>query len=336
MKKLLLGNEAIAEGAMKAGMGFYAAYPITPASEIMHHLAKVKDLKFVHAEDEIAAIHMVIGGSLAGKKVMTSTSGPGFSLKQEAIGLAHMAEIPIVIVNVQRVGPSTGMPTRPAQADILQCKYGTHGDVSPIVLCPNSVEECYNFTIEAFNAAEESLSPVVLLTDGYIGHLYESVSLDYETELKERTREPFGRSNRHFTGLVAEEGVPKTKNKRVHKNIIKARKNKIEEVSKNYSYFEYLENNDADTLIIAYGITSRVILPLKEKYSIFRPIRLFPILEELKNIAAKYKKIIVIEMNSGQYQKEVDNLLLRRTYGIHIQGGEISLKEVKDAISRLP
>src|SRR4030067_745164 len=202
MKSLIMGNQAVACGALKAGMPFFAAYPITPASEIMHELAgREPEIVFIHAEDEIASIHMVIGASLAGRKAMTSTSGPGMSLKQEGIGLAHMMEVPLVIVNVQRVGPSTGMPTLPAQGDILQCKHGSHGDYFPIVFYPNSVAELYKYTVMAFNAAEESLSPVILLRHGYISPLYETIVPHRDFEVRKRSRPPLGTGNRHFQGL---------------------------------------------------------------------------------------------------------------------------------------
>jgi 2-oxoglutarate ferredoxin oxidoreductase subunit alpha len=336
MKKLLQGNEAIVEGAIKAGIGFFAAYPITPASEIMHTMAK-KNVEFVHAEDEIASISMVIGASLAGAKSMTSTSGPGMSLKQEGIGLAHMMEIPTVIVNVQRVGPSTGMPTLPSQADILQTKYGSHGDYYPIVFYPNSVEECYRYAIEAFNAAEESLSPVTLLSDGFIGHLYENIDIDnIDIKIVNRKREPFGKGNRHFTGLVSEYGIPKTKDPAYYRRWLKEMKEKIDNTAKNYNFHEYNKKENSDTLLIAYGITSRVIAPLKDKYSIFRPIRIFPILDnELIEAAKNHKNIVVIEMNDGQYKGEIEKLLKKDIHLIDIQGGSISLKEIECRLKQL-
>lgn len=332
MKKLLQGNEAVAEAAVKAGMKFFAGYPITPASEIMHYLAAKKEIVFVHAEDEIASVNMAIGASIAGSKSMTSTSGPGFSLMQEAIGLAHMTETPLVVVDVQRVGPSTGMPTMPSQGDVLQSAYGRHGDTYPIVLYPNSVEECYKYTIEAFNAAEENMGPVILLSDGFIGHLYETADLEsVKFKIKNRNTKPFGQGNRHYTGLVSKNGVPKTKDVQAYREWLEKVRERTEKVSKNYAFYEYLENKKANTLLIAYGITSRVILPLKEKYSIFRPIRMFPVLEdELKKIAKKYKKIIVIEMNDGQYKKEIERTLKREVTSIPVLGGSISLKELRE------
>lgn len=338
MKRLIMGNEAVAMGALKAGMTFFAAYPITPASEIMHILAeKEGEIVFLHAEDEIASIHLVIGGSLAGRKAMTSTSGPGMSLKQEGIGLAHMMEVPLVVVDVQRVGPSTGMPTLPSQGDIIQSIHGSHGDYNPIVLYPSSVEECYRYTIEAFNAAEESRSPVVLLLDGFLAHLSETVDLDrVSVEIKPRTLAPLGHGNRHFTGLLAKNGVPLTKDSLYYREWYGRVKNKMLETAMNYRFYEYLKNDQADTLLIAYGIVFRVILPLKKEFSLFKPVSLFPVLEkEIQAAASGHKRIVVIEMNDGQYRGEVQKVLPREVLGISVLGGTISLKEIRERLHDL-
>jgi len=338
MKRLIMGNEAVAMGALKAGMTFFAAYPITPASEIMHILAeKEGEIVFLHAEDEIASIHLVIGGSLAGRKAMTSTSGPGMSLKQEGIGLAHMMEVPLVVVDVQRVGPSTGMPTLPSQGDIIQSIHGSHGDYNPIVLYPSSVEECYRYTIEAFNAAEESRSPVVLLLDGFLAHLSETVDLDrVSVEIKPRTLAPLGHGNRHFTGLLAKNGVPLTKDSLYYREWYGRVKTKMLETAMNYRFYEYLKNDQADTLLIAYGIVFRVILPLKKEFSLFKPVSLFPVLEkEIQAAASGHKRIVVIEMNDGQYRGEIQKVLPREVLGISVLGGTISLKEIRERLHDL-
>ena len=177
---LLSGNEAVALGALAAGVRFYAGYPITPSTEIAEVLAvelpKIGG-KFIQMEDEIASMGAVIGASLAGSKALTATSGPGFSLMQEHIGYAAMAEVPCVIVDVMRGGPSTGLPTKTSQADIMQAKYGSHGDYPSFALMPNSVLECYTLTIKAFNFSEKYRVPVILLTDEIIGHMRERVIL---------------------------------------------------------------------------------------------------------------------------------------------------------------
>jgi 2-oxoglutarate ferredoxin oxidoreductase subunit alpha len=338
MKRLTMGNEAVALGALKAGMTFFAAYPITPASEIMHVLAEKEDeIGFVHAEDEIASIHLVIGASLAGRKALTSTSGPGMSLKQEGIGLAHMMEAPLVVVNVMRVGPSTGMPTLPAQGDILQAKHGSHGDYTPLVFYPGSVAECYRYTMEAFNAAEESRSPVILLLDGFLAHLSETVDLSkIKVESKARSFKPLGAGNRHFTGLLEKGGIPRTKDTIYYREWYDRIARKMRKTAADYRFFEYEENKAADTLLIAFGITSRVIRPLKNRYSLFRPIRLFPILEaELKAAADQHEKIVVVEMNDGQYRGEVQRVLKREALSLPVLGGSIHLKEIEEKLNEL-
>lgn len=337
MSELIMGNEAVALGALKAGMTFFAAYPITPASEIMHFLAeKEHEIVFVHAEDEIASVHMAIGGSLAGHKALTSTSGPGMSLKQEGIGLAHMMEIPMVVVNVQRVGPSTGMPTLPAQGDILQTKYGSHGDYSPLVFYPWSVEECFRYSIEAFNAAEESLSPVIFLMDGFLAHLSETVDLDaVKVVVKPRTRPPLGEGKRHFTGLLSKDGVPKTKDTAYYREWYAKAKKKISDAAENYRFFNHYENKNSSTLLISYGIAARVIWPLRKSYGIFRPISIFPMLDkELKAAADGYKKIAVVEMNDGQYASEVERVLKRDVFSIPMLGGSIKLNEIQKILEK--
>ncbi len=329
MKQLITGNRAIVLGALKAGLGFFAGYPITPASEIMHDMSD-ENIAFIHAEDEIASINIIIGASLAGKKSMTATSGPGFSLMQEGIGFGHMSETPCVIVNVQRVGPSTGMPTLAHQGDILQTIHGSHGDYYPIVFYPNSVEECYTYTIHAFNAAEQAQCPVILLSDAFLARMYESVELK-DINILPRQRKPFGENNPsiHVTGLLNKDGLPKTVDSAYYKEWLTRIQNKVNTVAKDYAFYEYIGNKDSDTLLIAYGITSRVVMELKDKYSIFRPIRLFPMLKELKEIAKKYKRIVVVEMNNGQYKKEVERLLKRDIEFIPQLGGKINLEEIK-------
>jgi 2-oxoglutarate ferredoxin oxidoreductase subunit alpha len=331
---LLQGNQAIALAAVKAGLHFFAGYPITPASEILHELVTKKTVKVLQMEDEIASINTIIGASLAGAKAMTATSGPGFSLMQESIGHAHMMEVPLVIVNVQRVGPSTGMPTLPAQGDILQCKYGSHGDYFPIVFYPNSVAELYEFTFNAFNAAEESLSPVILLSDGYVGHLYETIE-EADYPVSKRTLAPLGTSNRHFTGLTHEDSMPATSDLEVHKKLIKHLEAKQKKVSRKYNDYEYIENKSSNILLITYGALSRAAYGLKEDFAIFRPVRIFPMVEKIKDIAKKYKEIVVMEMNTGQYANEVERLLHREVKLISIMGGEIDLNEIWTKLRRI-
>jgi 2-oxoglutarate ferredoxin oxidoreductase subunit alpha len=338
MKSLIMGNEAVACGALRAGMTFFAAYPITPASEIMHVLAEqANDVVFVHAEDEIASIHMAIGGSLAGRKAMTSTSGPGFSLKQEGIGLAYMMEVPLVVVDVQRVGPSTGMPTLPSQGDILQAAHGSHGDYQALVFYPSSVDECYRYTIEAFNAAEDARSPVILLLDGFLGHLSETVDLDaVSVSPKIRSFAPLGQGRRHFTGLLAKDGAPRTKDSAYYREWYARVKAKVLKAAAGYRFCEFIRNERADTLLVAFGITHRVVLPLRGEYSLFKPVRLFPVLEEeLRSAAEGHRRVVVVEMNDGQYRGEVEKALGRQVLGVSCLGGTISLNEVRERLHDL-
>lgn len=339
-KALMQGDNAIAEAAKKAGLDFFAAYPITPASEILQNIAN-SYVPMVQAEDELASINMAIGASLAGKKSMVASSGPGMSLKQESIGLAHMLEAPLVIVNVQRVGPSTGMPTMGSQQDIMQVKYGPHGDIFPIAFYPNSVEECYKLTFEAFNAAEEAMIPVTLLCDGIIGHLYESIDFSKIKipRLKKRKRKPLGQIGdaKHFTGLLStEKGELRTKDHKFYRKWIKERKLHVEKIAAKYAFYEYFGNKKSDTLLIAYGISSRVISPLQDKYAIFRPIRIWPVLEkEFLEISRNHKKLVIIEMNNGQYQKELMSVCKRDIKLISQQGGKISLEEIKKRLRQI-
>ena len=333
-KQLLQGNQAIAMAAEVSGLKFFAGYPITPASEIIHEMVNKKHIKTLQMEDEIASINAVIGASLAGLKAMTATSGPGFSLMQESIGLAHMMEVPLVIVNVQRVGPSTGMPTMPAQGDIIQCVHGSHGDYFPIVFYPNSVSELYRYTVMAFNAAEESLSPVILLSDGYISHLYETIIPHRDFEIKKRNLQPLGEGNRHFTGLSHEDSVPKTSDVDNYRKLITRLHEKQQLTARRYNYYEYMEcKKDTDKLLISYGALSRIAYYFKEDFSLFRPIRMFPIVEEIKIIAQRYKRILVMEMNTGQYVHEIERILHREVEFVPILGGRIDLGEIKQIIN---
>src|SRR5512135_6786 len=187
--KVMSGNEAVAAGAMAAGLRFFAGYPITPSSEIAEELSvmlPMSDGVFIQMEDEISAMGAVIGASLTGAKSLTATSGPGFSLKQENIGFACMAEVPVVIVNVMRGGPSTGSPTMPAQGDVMQARWGTHGDHPIVVLAPNSVRESFDLTVRAFNLSETLRTPVILLMDEIIGHVNERLIMPESVEVVNR------------------------------------------------------------------------------------------------------------------------------------------------------
>jgi 2-oxoglutarate/2-oxoacid ferredoxin oxidoreductase subunit alpha len=218
-RKLTQGNEAVFRGAIAAGASYYAGYPISPSTEILNiasgWAAEHPEFRFLQAEDEIASANAVIGAALAGAKAFTATSGPGFSLMQEAIGYAQKVGVPSVFVNVQRVGPATGMPTMPGQGDIMQVRYGSTGDYTPIAFYPNGVAEAFMISVEAFNAAEESLSPVVLLSDTFVAHLNEVVDLDAlagELSVVPRSMAPLGQHEpgkpRFFAGVLMYESGP--------------------------------------------------------------------------------------------------------------------------------
>jgi len=340
MKRLVQGNEAIFLGAVRAGANFFAGYPISPSSEILvlaaEHAARNAHFKFIQSEDEIAAVNAIMGASLAGAKSFTVTSGPGFTLMQEAIGYGHQVEIPAVLVNVQRVGPATGMPTMPAQQDIMQANYGSSGDYYPLAFYPNSVEECYRYAVTAFNAAEESLSPVILLSDGFVGHLNEMVDIDaIKVKVIPRSRLPLGTGKRFFTGLAHdEEGNPRTADAVVYKEWLSKVKTRHERVAARYSDFEFKGNNSSDTLLISYGIVSRVIAPLASQFAMFRPIRIFPMLgDELRQHARGYKKIVVVEANDGQYACLVERELRKKVIRVPLLGGRINLGLVRKGLN---
>lgn len=339
--QIIDGNKAVLLGALKAGAVFYAGYPITPSSEILEdwsdEILKNKSLKFVQTEDEIAAIHAVIGAALAGKKSFTATSGPGFSLMQEGLGLGFSMQAPLVVVNSMRQGPSTGMPTMPAQGDLLQTQYGTHGDYQAFVLYPNSVQECFEYAIRAFNISQEIQSPTVLLIDAYLSHVLENVDLKYEGEIIDIKNIPLTQAKEHrfFSGFTTGDNQVKTKDPVVYKKWIGDRMDKFETVALHNRYYEYYGKEDAENLIVAFGIVSRFIYDIvdkyPEKYALFRPVSLYPVLENELALAAKNKKnIFTAEMNYGQYDLSVRAALLRETIKIHLgEGGDLRLADIE-------
>ncbi|HNR03303.1 MAG TPA: 2-oxoacid:acceptor oxidoreductase subunit alpha [Bacillota bacterium] len=341
--RLMQGNEACVEGAIAAGMRFYAGYPITPSTEIAELSAERLPLvggRFMQMEDEIGGMAAIIGASLTGAKSMTATSGPGFSLKQENIGYASIAEVPCVIVNVQRGGPSTGMPTSPAQGEIMQARWGTHGDHPVIALTPSSVRETFDLTIKAFNFAEKYRTPVILLMDEVIGHMREKVQLPDPSEIViiDRKRPDcsseeylpyeadndlvppmadFGTGYRyHVTGLVHDETGFPSNSTAVADKLIRRLSNKIEIHRDEIESWEEENTEDAEVLILSYGCVARssksAMNILRErgiKAGTFRPITIWPFPEKrLRELAAKVKTIVVPEMNLGQLVLEVERI----------------------------
>ena len=350
-RKLTQGNEAVFRGALAAGASYYAGYPISPSTEILNiasgHAADHPEFRFLQAEDEIASANAVIGASLAGAKAFTATSGPGFSLMQEAIGYAQKVGVPSVFVNVMRVGPATGMPTMPGQGDIMQVKWGSTGDYTPIAFYPNGVEEAFRITVEAFNAAEESLSPVVVLSDTFVAHLNEVVDLDAVdavVPVVERSVPPLGEfasQPRFFAGVLMYErgpnaGEPATADADEYLRQYYAAKHRHLEVAARYARYEHGWNVDAEVLVVCYGIVSRVAAPLRDEFALFRPIRIHPMLDaELREIAGGYREIVVVEANDGQYADLVELALHRPVKRVPLLGGRISLEAVREGIDRV-
>jgi len=342
-KRLVQGNEAVLLGAVKAGATFFAGYPISPSSEILAqasvYAASHPEFRFLQEEDEIASANAILGGSLAGAKSFTATSGPGFSLMQEAVGYGHKVGIPCVIVNVMRVGPGTGMPTMPGQGDLLQTRYGSTGDYTSIVFYPSTVAECYEYSIHAFNAAEESRSPVIILSDAFLGHLNEVADLDeIKVPVVKRTLEPLAKgSTRLFSGVATyPDGEPATADGDEFIRQYYESRDHRRAVADKYNFHEYGWNKDAETLVIAFGITARVARPLAPHFALFRPIRLWPTLDkELADVAGKYKKIIVIEGSDGQYADVVEHMLLRRVERVPLLGGRMSIEAISEGLDRI-
>ena len=346
--ELISGNQAVVRGAIKAGAEIFAGYPITPASEIMYEwIAQIKNHQkkdvcktFVQTEDEISAIHTIIGSTLAGKKSFTATSGPGFSLMQEGIGLAFIYETPIVIVNSMRVGPSTGMPTVSSQGDILQTQYGSHGDYFVPVYASNSVEEAYVNTIKSFNLAAKLSTPVIHLMDGFISQLVENVTLQYSGEVVELEITPLTKSPtpRYYSGLTTVKGIPKTKRAEDYAKWITP-KLKKKELIKDDEY-EFYGSENAENLIVAYGGVSRLVYEIVDKYpnkySLFRPIRIFPApIKPLIELAPRYKKIFSVEANQSQYSKILRAESLLNIIALPVcEGGKYQPSEIYKQIEK--
>ncbi len=374
---LMQGDEAVALGAIRAGCRFYAGYPITPASEIAEVMArelpKVGGV-FIQMEDEIASATSIIGASLAGVKSMTATSGPGFSLMQEAIGYAVMTETPTVFVNVMRGGPSTGMPTRPMQGDIMQARWGTHGDHAIIAIYPSTVQEVYKYIITAFNLAEKYRTPVVFLMDETLGHMRETfkfpddreifvfsrmkeeqlteeeVFLPYETEeYAEPTPQPLvemGKARFHVSGLIHDESGFPMANPEIAGRLIRRLVEKIRLHADEISIYDEYMTEDAEILIIAYGITARsamraVKIARNDRINVglFRPITIWPVARtRLKQLLSRVEAVIIAEMNLGQYAHEIMGLIKDSTKVKllnKVSGELITPQEMLDAITEI-
>ncbi|MEO1784913.1 2-oxoacid:acceptor oxidoreductase subunit alpha [Thermodesulfobium sp. 4217-1] len=340
--KLVQGNEAVVYGAFKAGLKFFAGYPITPSTEIAEmcsrDLPKVGGA-FIQMEDEISSIAACIGASLAGFRSMSATSGPGFSLMQENIGYAIMAEVPLIIVDVQRMGPSTGIATAPSQSDYMQVRWGTHGDHPMVSFAPFSVEECFTEAIRAFYWSERISSVVVLLLDEVVAHMREGIDIDnVENILEVPDRGSFSEEKGTFrpykvdrdkgaklpplgtgyrfnvTGLVHDEmGFPVEDPEKTG-DLIRRLHNKIDAVEDEMSSYDERYTEDADVIVISYGSVARsslrAVRELRKnnvKVGFFRPITVWPFpSKRVRELSKKVKNIVVAEMSMGQMVHEVE------------------------------
>lgn len=339
--KFVQGNEACVEGALYAGLNFFAGYPITPSTEIAEQLAVRLPRhggKFIQMEDEIASMCAIIGASLTGNKVLTATSGPGFSLMQEALGYAIMAEIPCVVVNVQRGGPSTGNPTHGAQGDVMQARWGTHGDHAIIVLTASNHQDVFAITVDAFNMAETYRTPVILLFDEVVGHMRERLDIPEPGELplverlrtsvkmgvdfhpylpREDGRLPmsdFGGVHRYnVTGLFHDMwGFPSNNPGVVHgllRHLMDKINNNVEEISRYKEYFM----EDANCVLVSYGSAARSALHVVinrrrrgERLGLLELQTLWPFPYHLvREKCARAEYVAVVEMNMGQVLQAV-------------------------------
>ncbi|HOU31900.1 MAG TPA: 2-oxoacid:acceptor oxidoreductase subunit alpha [Synergistaceae bacterium] len=355
------GNMALAQGAIAAGCRFFGGYPITPSTEIAEVCAEELPKlggKFIQMEDEIGGIAAAIGASIAGYKAMTGTSGPGFSLKQENLGLAYMAEIPLVVVDVMRGGPSTGLPTMVSQQDVMQARWGSHGDHGTIAYAPSSVQECYELAIDAFNMAERFRQPVLIMSDEVVGHMREKVVIPEPGSymLVDRKRPhatpdafvpykadeaddippmaSFGDGYRwHVTGLTHNDwGFPTNNHGDIEKKMLRLMR-KIDRFRDDIVKYETEAVEDAKVLVVAYGSPARSALRAVRqarekgiKAGFFRPITLWPFPDkEVGALAAKAHSVLVPELNCGQMVLEVERAVAgrARVLGQSLVNGEL-------------
>jgi 2-oxoglutarate ferredoxin oxidoreductase subunit alpha len=338
--RFVLGDEASAIGAIYAGCQFFGGYPITPASEVAELISQALPRVggyYIQMEDEIASISAVIGAVWAGAKAMTATSGPGFSLMQESIGYACMTETPCVIVDVQRSGPSTGQATKPAQGDVMQARWGTHGDHEIIALAPSSVQECLELTIDCFNLAEKYRNPTILLMDGEIGHLRERINFPMYSDVEVYKRPQgspgdlvfggqtvppmieFGRGEFvHVTGSThKDDGMRDVSTQAVHEKLITRLVEKIEADRDKLERVEERFTEDADVAVLSFGATARpalgAVLKAREdgqKMGFMRLISIWPFPKgAVERLGSKVDRIYVPEMNLGQVSREVERFV---------------------------
>jgi len=350
------GDVACAEGALAAGCSFFAGYPITPSTEVAERLARRLPRLggiYIQMEDEMASMAAVLGASWAGAKAMTATSGPGFTLMMENIGLGVMMETPCVVVDVQRGGPSTGLPTLVSQADVMQVKWGSHGDYEPIAYAPSSPQEMFDLTLRAFNAAERYRTPVFIMADEVVGHMTERVTIPpaEAIPLVERKGPPqpsdgwlpfaadedlvppmprAGDGYRiHVTGLTHDERGYPAADPLVHDRLVRRLSRKIQVHADEIIQYEALLTDDAEVVVIAYGATARsarrAVRLARERglrAGLLRLITLWPfprgVIKELANWACRF---VVAELNLGQMAREVERYTRRPVLWVTHAGG---------------
>jgi 2-oxoglutarate ferredoxin oxidoreductase subunit alpha len=359
-RKLMQGNNACVQGALYAGCRFFAGYPITPSTEIAEGMARLLPRHgghFIQMEDEIASMAAVIGASLAGVKAMTATSGPGFSLMQENIGYAYIAEVPCVIIDVQRGGPSTGLPTKVAQSDTMQARYGTHGDYYAIAVAPASVRECFEQTVKAFNFSERFRTPVIVLGDEVLGHMREMVTIPEEGELEVLQRPKpdvpsewyhnfeitptlvspmasMGEGYRfHTTGLTHDQDGFPTSNPIEIKQKLDKLKDKIMRFADELVQIDTEMVDDASICLFAYGTAARAARQAvhmardkRIRAGLIRPITIWPFPDdELKQILENIRRVLVVELNQGQLIHEIERIAPRtcKVVGLNRYDGDV-------------
>lgn len=368
---LMQGNEAITRAALDAGVRFFAGYPITPSTEVAEimsvELPKAGG-KFLQMEDEIGSIAAVIGASLAGEKSMTATSGPGFSLMQENLGYAYMTEVPCLVVNIMRGGPSTGLPTHPSQGDVMQARWGCHGDHPAIVLAPSSVLDCYTLTVRAINLAERFRTPVILLPDEVVAHMREDVTLPTEIEVVDREKPhvppewyypyddsttavaplaPFGTGFRfHVTGLTHDRAGFATTIPAEVDRAIRNLKRKMDRFRLEIIQVEHDHLADAEIVVAAYGICARsaeaATMQARAKGYKVGCINLKTIwpfcFRLIQRVADSAKAIIVPEMNLGQLVREFERAVCGRTQVVpvnRVDGEAITPRQIFEVVAEL-
>jgi 2-oxoglutarate ferredoxin oxidoreductase subunit alpha len=361
------GNELSAIAAVDAGCKFFGGYPITPSSEIMHTISDLLPKAggtAIQMEDEIAGVCSAIGAGMSGVRTMTATSGPGMSLKAENLGLAQMAEVPLVVVNVMRGGPSTGLPTRVSQGDILQSKNPSHGDYKSITLCAGSLAECYTETVRAFNLADRFMQPIIVLLDETLGHMHGKAIVPTIEEVKAgiKPRKTFNGNPKdyfpyqceadepavlnpmfegyryHFTGLHHDKNGFPTEEIETCRKLIERLDNKVELHKDELESYEEFMLDDAEILIIAYGSVSlaakEAIKHLRNdgiKAGLFRPITIWPSPDKkIKEWTDKIKNVLCVELNIRQYTEEIERVSGRRDLqGLYkVNGRAISPYEI--------